>query len=123
MPATKPNPISLTDDQLSTVMKAAEPLDPARRSAFLVALASMLRSEPQPVGDGSLGRAIRALQHEFRDPMCVGTSLPIHSRRKVGSAIACSSPAFVCLLTAATRLAQLPAAPAPSAPDDAFRSF
>jgi hypothetical protein len=48
----------------------------------------MLRSEPQPVGDGSLGRAIRQLQHEFRDPMCVGASLPHHSRRRVGPAIA-----------------------------------
>jgi hypothetical protein len=69
-------------------MRACEPLDPARRSAFLAALATLLRSEPQPLGDGSLGRCIRALQHEFRDPMCIGTSMPVHSKRKVGSAIA-----------------------------------
>jgi hypothetical protein len=81
MPATAPKPISLTDDQLSTVMKAAEPLDPHRRSAFLVALATMLRSEPQPVGDGSLGRAIRFLQHEFRDPMCVAAKHQPHTHR------------------------------------------
>jgi hypothetical protein len=47
-----------------------------------------VRSEPQPVGDGSLGRAIRQLQHEFRDPMCVGSPMEARSRRKVGSAIA-----------------------------------
>jgi hypothetical protein len=87
---TAPKPISLSDDQLSTVMRATEPLAPHRRSAFLVALAAMLRSEPQPIGDGSLGRAIRSLQVEFRDSMCVASlPLPSHarSRRRVGAAI------------------------------------
>jgi hypothetical protein len=91
VPATAPNPISLTDEQLSTVMKAAEPLDPHRRSAFLAALAQMLRGEPQPVGDGSLGRAIRKLQPEFHDSMGVSSlqlSQTPRSRRKVGEALA-----------------------------------
>jgi hypothetical protein len=85
-PRRSPRRISLTDDQLATVMKAAEPLDPHRRSAFLVALAALLRGEPQPVGDGSLGRAIRELQHEFRDPMCIGPGMPVRSKRRVGGA-------------------------------------
>jgi hypothetical protein len=76
MPATKPNnpPISLSDHQLSMVMTAAAPLDPHRRSAFLVALATMLRSEPQPIGDGSLGRCIRRLQPEFHDPLSIASN-------------------------------------------------
>jgi hypothetical protein len=57
MPSTAPRAISLTDDQLSAVFRATEPLEPIRRSAFLVALATMLRSEPTPLGHGSLGRA------------------------------------------------------------------
>jgi hypothetical protein len=88
MPATKPRPISLTDEQLMTVMCATEPLDPQRRSAFLVALAQMLRSEPQ-IGDGVVFRCIRALQPTFHDSMSV--SLPMsqaRSRRKVGAPIA-----------------------------------
>jgi hypothetical protein len=87
---TPPNPISLTDDQLSTVMRATEPLDPHRRSAFLSALAQMLRSEPQPIGDGALGRAIRQLQHEFHDPLSVAAGpLQAKSRRRtVGAPIA-----------------------------------
>jgi hypothetical protein len=89
MPATEPRPISLSDDQLSTVMKAAAPLDPHRRSAFLVALATMLRSEPQPIGDGSLGRAIRQLQPTFHDPLSVGSPMAEpRSRRRVGAPIA-----------------------------------
>jgi hypothetical protein len=77
MPKPKPTPpISLSDDQLAAVMRATEVLEPYRRSAFLVALAQLLRSEPQPVGDGSLGRAIRQLQHEFRDPMNIAGSTP-----------------------------------------------
>jgi hypothetical protein len=46
----------------SGAVMRAEPLDPQRRSAFLVALAQLLRSERQPVGDGSVGRCIRQLQ-------------------------------------------------------------
>jgi hypothetical protein len=81
-------PISLTDEQLHAVFRATEVLEPYRRSAFLVALAELLRAEPRPIGDGSVGRAIRQLQHEFRDPMSVALrSTPHPPRRVLGAAI------------------------------------
>jgi hypothetical protein len=55
-------PVSLSDDQLSHVTRLAEPLAPHDRSAFLAALANLLRQElTQPVGDGVLHRHARAL--------------------------------------------------------------
>jgi hypothetical protein len=54
------HPISLSDDQLSAVMRAAGPLHPADRSAFLHAVAASLRFEPDP-GDGTVDRVIRWL--------------------------------------------------------------
>jgi hypothetical protein len=67
-------------------MCATEVLEPYRRSAFLAALAALLRSEPQPVGDGSLGRCIRQLQHEFRDSFGIAAA-PHPPKRVVGAAI------------------------------------
>jgi hypothetical protein len=51
------HPASLSDEQLSVIT----PLAPPDRSAFLAALANMLRPEPQPVGDGAVYRHARAL--------------------------------------------------------------
>ena len=81
--------ISLSDDQLSMVMHAAEPLDPAMRSAFLAALAALLSTAGE-IGDGTIGRAIRELRHEFHQPLSVSRSGQVRekSRRKVGTAIA-----------------------------------
>ena len=49
-------------------LERAAVLLPSDRSAFLCALANVLRGEPQPLSDGSVHRAIRALQREFRTP-------------------------------------------------------
>jgi hypothetical protein len=57
----EPEPISLSDEQLSVVTRFAEPLAPPDRSAFLAALANTLRHEPRPVGDGAVHRAVREL--------------------------------------------------------------
>jgi hypothetical protein len=56
-----PEPISLSDAALGQVMRLAEPLAPHDRSAFLAALALLLRSEPQPPGDGVVFRSARQL--------------------------------------------------------------
>ena len=61
-------PLGVSDDQLNMIMRASEPLLPADRDAFLRALAHALRAEPQPLGDGSIGRTIRSLQGEFFKP-------------------------------------------------------
>jgi hypothetical protein len=57
----EPKPISLSDEQFSHVMRLCEPLAPPDRSAFLAALVVLLRSEPQPLGDGAVFRAARQL--------------------------------------------------------------
>lgn len=68
-------PISLSDEQLTTVLAACQPLLPPDRDAFLRALAALLASEPQPLGDGTVARAIRSLQREFwRPPKIAGTT-------------------------------------------------
>jgi hypothetical protein len=52
-----PQPLGLTDAQFAAVCEAAAPLLPVDRDPFLRALAHRLSSEPQPLGDGSIGRA------------------------------------------------------------------
>jgi hypothetical protein len=59
MSAIKPEPISLSDDQLVAVMRACAPLQPIDRDPFLRALAHRLRG--QEIGDGRLYRAIKEL--------------------------------------------------------------
>ena len=48
-------PIALTDAQLAAVMRAAEPLAPGDRSAFLETVAGLLQG--QAIGDGAVHRA------------------------------------------------------------------
>jgi hypothetical protein len=88
MPA-KPAPISLSDEELSFVMRITEPLPAADRSAYLRALAKLLQQEPV-LGPGLTYRLARQLLREFwKAPQLTDApSLPVHSRRKVGSAIA-----------------------------------
>jgi hypothetical protein len=78
----EPGPISLSDEQLSVVTRLAEPLAPPDRSAFLAALAQLLRHEPQPLGDGVVFRSAKQLLatgHYSRSTMvAVGTAAPRH---------------------------------------------
>jgi hypothetical protein len=61
-------PISLSDGQLSAIMRASQPLEPAQRSTFLSALATLFQGRSQ-IGDGELERVLRELQREhFRPP-------------------------------------------------------
>jgi hypothetical protein len=86
--------LALTDDQLTHVTRLAEPLAPADRSAFLAALANMLRSEPQPVGDGAVHRAAKQLlatgHYKPSSAVAIGAGAPRHhlqSRLRNGTAI------------------------------------
>jgi hypothetical protein len=54
-------PISLSDESLTSICQMVAPLEPPDRSAFLVALAMLLRQEPQPPGDGVTMRHARSL--------------------------------------------------------------
>jgi hypothetical protein len=74
------SPISLTDDQLSAVMQAAEPLPPQDRSRFLRRVASLLRG--RELGDGAVSRAARQAQAElFSAPRFNGNRAPRFGRR------------------------------------------
>lgn len=53
---------------------------PADRSAFLVALAQLLRNEPN-IGDGTVSRAIRSLQREFWRPPQIPGGNPLPALR------------------------------------------
>ena len=60
-------PLSLTDDQMQTVMMHAEPLQPADRDRYLHRVAALLRDVE--IGDGTVGRACAQAQREiFRAP-------------------------------------------------------
>jgi hypothetical protein len=61
------SPLSFSDDQLTQIFRAAAPLTPAERVAFLEDLASTLREAPH-LGDGQLYRTIRDVQRRHFDP-------------------------------------------------------
>ena len=61
----------LTDHQLSIVLAAAQPLQPADREPFLVALAAELGQFTE-IGDGNLHRAIARVQPRFFSPPSTG---------------------------------------------------
>jgi hypothetical protein len=59
-------PLALTDDQLATIQRHAEPLHPADRDAYLRRVAQLLDGiEP---GDGVVSRVARAAAREFFRP-------------------------------------------------------
>jgi hypothetical protein len=57
----QPRPLSLSDEQLEAVFRAAEPLQPYEREAFLVAVATMFRGREE-IGDGIAARAFQAAE-------------------------------------------------------------
>jgi hypothetical protein len=59
-------PIALTDEQLASVMAAAEPLRVGDRDAFLRAVAERLQGHE--IGDGLVGRVVAETQRDFFDP-------------------------------------------------------
>jgi hypothetical protein len=59
-------PICLTDEQMSAVLRAAEPLPHEPREPFLLVVADRLRGVP--IRDGSVGRIVREVQREFWSP-------------------------------------------------------
>jgi hypothetical protein len=57
-------PLSLSDDELSQVLRAAEALQPPDRLVFLEMVARDLRGQPV-VGSGILHRLLREAQSQF----------------------------------------------------------
>jgi hypothetical protein len=59
-------PLSLSDDQLATIQRHAEPLHPVDRSKYLQRVAQLLDGvEP---GDGVVSRVARQAAREYFDP-------------------------------------------------------
>jgi hypothetical protein len=56
-------PLRLSDDQLTAIQRAAEPLHWQDRGAYLERVASLLQG--RELGDGLVGRACREAQREF----------------------------------------------------------
>jgi hypothetical protein len=50
-------PISVTSNQFDHILSVAQPLAAGQREAYAVDVATTLRG--QPIGDGSVGRAVR----------------------------------------------------------------
>jgi hypothetical protein len=66
---TRPNPISLSDEQMQMVLDTAEPLQRVDRGRVLENVAARLRHE-QLIGDGAVSRACReAFREVFRPPV------------------------------------------------------
>jgi len=61
------NTMTLTDQQELAVIHATRPLKAYEEKAFLAALATYFAGR-QEVGDGELGRLLRALQREYFKP-------------------------------------------------------
>jgi hypothetical protein len=59
-------PITVTESQYFAILSAASALCPSDRDAFVAAVHAELAG--QPIGDGSVGRAIRSVQCRFEHP-------------------------------------------------------
>ena len=60
------SPIPVTDPQYLAICSAASALCPSDRDQFIARVHAELRG--QPIGDGTIGRAIRAVQVSFPHP-------------------------------------------------------
>jgi hypothetical protein len=74
------SPIKLSDDELSAVMSAAQPLPVDLRDPFLHAVASALQG--REVGPGSVHRVCRELQREFFAPPDLSRSRDVSRWRR-----------------------------------------
>jgi hypothetical protein len=75
MPDDALSPISLSDDQLSALLRCAEPLPPQDGDRFLRRVAELLRG--RPIGDGTVALAARQAQAElFKPPQMIHSPAP-----------------------------------------------
>ena len=58
--------LSFTDEQLDALLRAATPIPPADRTAFLEEIAAKL--DGKTIGDGVVFRVIREIQGHYLDP-------------------------------------------------------
>jgi len=70
---TMPKPLALSDDQMTAILRAAEPLDPDRRSDFLRDVAQALQG--RELGDGLVGRICSEMQGRYLVPPDLGAGV------------------------------------------------
>jgi hypothetical protein len=83
MPDPKlPSPVSLSDTQLDSVMRAAAPLEPRDCGPFLEEVARELARLPE-VGDGALHRLVMMVQrkHFYPPDSSIIKQQPRHTRK------------------------------------------
>jgi hypothetical protein len=88
---SKSAPLSLTDEEFSQLLRAAEPLQVEARDAFLRAVASYFRGRSE-IGPGEFYRVVKEIQGRYFQPFSVGRTIvdprsSARSRRVVGAAI------------------------------------
>ena len=87
-------PISLSDAAMDLVTKMTAPLVPDDRVALVNALVVLLRSEPQPPGDGAVFRHLRALlstgSYRRNDSLAIGVG-GAGIARPTGRSTACNA--------------------------------
>jgi hypothetical protein len=88
-------PISLSDAAMDMVMKMTAPITPDDRVALVNALATLLRSEPQPPGDGAVFRHLRTLlstgHYKRNDALAVGGTAKGVARPTAGQSPLCNA--------------------------------
>jgi hypothetical protein len=87
-------PISLSDDAMNLVMRLTAPLARDDRVALMNALAVLLRSEPQPPGDGTVFRIMRSLlstgHYKRSDSLVIGAGAAGIARATDGRSPLCN---------------------------------
>jgi hypothetical protein len=71
-------PLALTDDQLLTIERMAQPLHPRDRGAYLHRVAELLAGVE--IGDGVVTRAAARAQRELFDPPELGHAVGAQSK-------------------------------------------
>ena len=66
--AGHPAMVTLTDSQIAAITNATRPLQPCERTEFLAALFGELLNARDEIGDGTIGRLIREMQHRYFRP-------------------------------------------------------
>jgi hypothetical protein len=61
-------PLSFSDDEITAIMRLAEPVPIENRAAFFEAIAAELAANGAEVGPGAIHRVARSLQRRFVEP-------------------------------------------------------
>ena len=78
-------PLALSDDQMTALINAAQPLQRINRGEFLRSVADCFAGRSE-VGHGELHRVIAEVQRRYFTPPSINEGRPPHVLRKIGRA-------------------------------------